>query len=390
VTEIENALPLIDPSLLKESVEEVYQDAPCGYLSLLPDGRIARVNQTFTKWTGYQEQELVVGRRLSDLLTIGGRVYYETHFAPLLRMQGFVNEVAFDLARKDGSVLPVILNAAYKRDTAGQPVFILVTLFDATDRRRYERELLLARRSAEMQAKEKADLLAMISHDIRTPLSSIANIAHLLERTPLSDNQRRYVRMLRSSYENMAGLVNNLLDLSKIEAGKATFETQPFDIRELANDIAQSMAGVAEGKGVTVAVEADQDTPTKLIGDRTRLGQIISNLLGNAVKFTEKGTVTLRIRTESLTSDQATLNIEVVDTGIGIPNDRLTAIFDDYTQGSYDTSAKYGGSGLGLAISRKLLQLFGSKMTVRSTPGEGSTFSFVLTLKRPFGPAGGI
>ena len=172
-------------ALLEESAEDLYEHAPCGYLSTLPDGTIVRVNQTFVEWTGASREALLAGTKFQTLLTIGSRIYYETHYAPLLRMQGFANEIALEVVRDDGRILPVLVNSRQKRDADGTPLFNRITLFDSTDRRRYERELLLARRKAEQVAKDKADLLAMLSHDIRNPLNALMGVVQLLDRSEL-------------------------------------------------------------------------------------------------------------------------------------------------------------------------------------------------------------
>lgn len=193
----------IDDAPLEESAEELYEQAPCAYLSTLPDGTIVRVNHTFLEWTGATRDVLLAGTKFQALLTVGSRIYYETHYAPLLRMQGFVNEIAFEIIRGDERILPVLVNSRQKRDGDGTPLFNRITLFDSTDRRRYERELLLARRKAEQVAKDKADLLAMLSHDIRNPLNAVMGVVQLLDRSDLPDPQRRFVRLLKSSSENM-------------------------------------------------------------------------------------------------------------------------------------------------------------------------------------------
>ncbi len=370
-----------DPRLLEESAEELYEHAPCGYISTLPNGTIVKVNQTFLTWMGYQREELLAGKRLQDLLPIGGKIFYETHYAPLLRMQGTVSEINLDLVHKDGHPLPVLVNTVQKRDANGKPLLNRTTLFNISDRKRYEQELVLARKKAEQAAKAKADFLSMISHEIRTPMNAIIGISNLLKDTPLSLEQQKYVRLLKSSSENLLHLLNDVLDFSKIEAGKVTLEERSFDIRELVFRVIYGLNVKAEEKNLSVHMEIDEQVPAWVRGDPVKIGQVLTNLVSNAIKFTEKGSVTVALGVRELSAEAASIDFSVVDTGIGIPRDRLAHVFEEFTQASYDIHVKYGGTGLGLTISQKLLELYGSKMSVRSVPGEGTTFSFNLRLK---------
>ena len=364
----------------EESAEELYEDAPCGHLSTLPDGTIVRVNRTLLAWTGHRRADLVGRRRFRDLLTPAGRIYHETHYAPLLRMRGFVGEVAFDLVRADGGRLPVLVSSVEKRDAAGEPLLHRTTVFDATDRRRYERELLLARRKAEEAGRAKADLLAMIGHDIRNPLAAILAGVRLLERTSPTPEQRRYLDVLRATSENLLGLTRNLLDLGRIEAGAAPLDEKGFDPRELVRGIVAGLAARAEEKGLAVRVEIEERVPRRLVGDPGKIGQVLSNLVGNAIKFTEEGSVEVTVRAGEVLPDAAAVEFGVRDTGVGIAREHLTRIFEAYAQADRGIGARYGGTGLGLAISRRLVELHGGELVVASEPGQGSTFSFGLRL----------
>ena len=373
----------VDDALLDESAEDLYEQAPCGYLSTLPDGTIVRVNGTLLEWTGASREVLLSGTKFQALLTIGSKIYYETHYAPLLRMQGFANEIALEVVRTDGRILPVLVNSRQKRDAGGTPLFNRITLFDSTDRRRYERELLLARRKAEQVAKDKADLLAMLSHDIRNPLNALMGVVHLLDRSELADPQRRLVRLLKSSSENMLNLLNHVLELSKAESSSFALAETPFSLHAVAADVVSTFETAAREKGVQVRSSIADDVPSEVIGDPVALRQILTNLLGNAVKFTAEGSVDLTVRTKEPATDAVTLAFAVADTGIGIAPNELERIFNEFTQASYETTMQFGGSGLGLTITRKLLALYGSSVQVQSAPGKGSTFSFDLRLPLP-------
>ncbi|AFE09266.1 Autoinducer 2 sensor kinase/phosphatase [Corallococcus coralloides DSM 2259] len=371
----------------EDSAEELYENAPCGYLSTSPEGRILKVNQTFLTWTGYSREALLGGKRFWELLTVAGRIFHETHYAPLLQMQGFVHELSLDLVCADGRPLPALINSEQKRDALGRPRSIRTTLFNMTERKRYERELLMSRRKAEQLAQAKAALLATLSHEVRNPLNAITAATRLLGMTPLSDKQSKYLRILGSASGNLLALVNDILDWSKIEAGKLSLEQREFSLRELLGDILNGQAARAEEKRLLLQMETDEQVPAVLLGDPVKLGQILTNLVSNALKFTEKGGVKVSVVLRSRDGDACDLAFQVSDTGIGIPPDRLAAIFEEYTQANYDIGMKYGGTGLGLSISRKLVALHGSKMVVESEVGRGTRFSFDLRLKSVAGGA---
>jgi PAS domain S-box-containing protein len=373
--------PVPIAALLQEDAEDLYEHAPCGYLSILPDGIIAKVNETFLQWTGFARHEVVGYRRFLDLLTVGGRIFYETHFQPLLRMQGFVREIAFDVIRSDAQPLPVLVNAV-RREQRDAGSIIRITVFDATDRRRYERELLAARDRAEKASRIKTELISMISHDLRAPLSAILTSAALLEKTDPKPQHAKYVRVLQSSAAHALELVNTVLDLERLESGRTVLREREFGLRELANEItATAKAAAADKTDLVVSASILDEVPERVFGDRAKLGQVFANLMMNAVKFTERGIVSLVISLHASRAEAVTIDVRVSDTGIGIPADRLPHIFEEFTQASDEIAERYGGTGLGLTISRKLLQLHGSDLQVSSTVGQGTTFSFLLTLK---------
>jgi PAS domain S-box-containing protein len=370
-------------ALFDETPEDLYQHAPCGYLSLLPDGIIGKVNATFLEWMGYPADALVGRVRFLDLLTVGGRIYYETHFQPLLRMQGAVREIAFELMRQDGGRFPVLVNAT-QREYEDAGIITRITVFDATHRRLYERELLAARARAEEASRAKADLIAMISHDVRAPLSAMMTAIALLGKSSPTPQQLKYLRVLESSTTHALALVDNVLDLSRLESGRAPLREREFDVRKLVEEVAEAARAAAVKKpDLAITARVDGDVPERLIGDRPKLAQVLANLTMNAVKFTASGFVTLVVGLRETAARSVTIEVVVSDSGIGIPAERLPHIYDEFTQASDDIAEKYGGTGLGLAISRRLLQLYGAELNVASTVGQGSTFSFVVTLRQP-------
>jgi PAS domain S-box-containing protein len=372
-------LPPQVQAVLEEDLAELYEDAPAGYVSTLPDGTIVKLNATLARWTGHAQEELL-RRRLQELFNIPGRIYYETHLGPLLAMQGSLNEVALDLVCRDGRVLPVIVNALRKTTPQGEPLVVRFTLFNATDRRRYERQLLDARRRAEAAAQAKADILAMLSHDIRTPLGSIVAASEILAHGGLDANGQTALRIIRSSSAAMLGLLNQVLEQGRAEASAGALSLRSFDLRALAVELTANLAPVAGAKGLALSCTVDEKLPSLVIGDSTKIGQVLGNLASNALKFTDKGSVVIELAVTAQDDAHIEARVSVTDTGAGIPAEFLPFVFDEYRQANPDIRARYGGAGLGLAISRKLVAGHGGELQVKSELGKGSEFWFTLRL----------
>src|SRR5690606_16917479 len=226
----------------------------------------------------------------------------------------------------------------------------------------YERELIAARKKAEETSRAKAAFLSMISHEIRTPLNAILGIGNLFHKTSLNAQQKEYARILLNSSENLLGLVNNLLDMSKIESHKVKLEKLPFSVTDLLEVLISTFQVKCDEKHIELRVILPENLPEHLLGDPYKLNQVLTNLLGNAIKFTKEGYVKLEISILDLSEKKIFLRFAVSDTGIGIAEDKFEAIFDEFSQASYDVGLKYGGTGLGLTISQRLLQLHGSEM----------------------------
>ncbi|MEP7344909.1 MAG: ATP-binding protein, partial [Gemmatimonadaceae bacterium] len=365
------ASPEVVNTLLVEDLEEAYDLGPAGYVSTFPNGTIVKVNATFLSWTGFERSDLEGRRRMQDLLSIAGRIYYETHLGPLLTMQGALSAIAVDIIRRDGTSLPAIMNASQKRTATGEVVLNRFTVIDATDRRRYERQLLDARRAAEAATQAKSEVLAMLSHDVRTPLGSVMSVAAILERTPLTHDQQQAVRILKSSVASMLLLVNGILDQERLDAVGVAPGDRHFDMRALVGGLVANLAPLARDKGLTLRGVIDNRLPDAVLGDPTKLVQVLNNLVGNAVKFTDTGEITLELAVVRLGSDDVRLSFMVRDTGIGIAPEALRRIFEEYVQANEGITERYGGTGLGLSISRRLLKTLGSDLEVQSTLGEG-------------------
>ena len=240
-----------------------------------------------------------------------------------------------------------------------------------------------AKRKAEEASLAKAQFLSTMSHEIRTPMNAVIGLTNLLLDDHPRKNQLENLQALKFSGENLLVLINDILDLSKIEAGKIELEASEYSLRKLISSIQHTLGLNASEKGISFRCSVNGEIPEVLVGDSTRLSQILNNLVSNAIKFTLTGGVELQAKLVAKTVSEATLHFSVSDTGIGIPADKLPAIFDNFSQASADTTRKFGGTGLGLAITKKLLEMQGSAIRVESTVNQGSVFSFTLTVRLP-------
>lgn len=253
---------------------------------------------------------------------------------------------------------------------------------DISDRKRAEAEIARARDDALAASKHKSDFLAAMSHELRTPMNGVLGMATLLLETHLTEEQREYGETIRGAGEVMLELLNELLDLSKIEAGRLEIEPHPFDLRQSVESVCKLLSPRVREAGIDLILDFAREVPSAVVGDEGRIRQILTNLTGNAIKFTREGHVALRVSCLEMDPVYCILEIAVEDTGIGIPEEKLESIFEEFSQADQTIFRRYGGTGLGLAISRRMVELMGGRLQVESTPGEGSIFRVTLPLPR--------
>ena len=353
------------------------------------DGVINLVNTGAERMLGYTKDEMLgnspaMFHLISEVEARGIELSREFG-SPIQGFEVFVayarrgdhEEREWTYVRKDGQLLRVALSVTAKQDHEGNVNGFLGIAVDITTRHQAETELLKAKEAAEAANRAKSDFLANMSHEIRTPLNAIIGMTELVRDTELDVTQREYLSMVQESGESLLSVINDILDFSKIEAGKLSLERVNFDLRELLGDTMKSLALRAHRKRIELACHVTPVVPALIEGDPHRLRQVVVNLVGNAIKFTERGEVVLDVDVEHIKDDELTLHFRVTDTGIGISPDQLHTIFEAFEQADTSTTRRYGGTGLGLAISSRLVDLMGGSVWVDSEVDRGSTFHFV-------------
>ena len=342
-----------------------------------PSGIITDVNKQMEALTDCTRDELI-GAPFKDYFTDPARA--EAGIKRVLSEKS-VTDYELTARARDGKLTVVSYNATtfFDRNRTLQGVFAAVR--DVTESKRVEMELKQAKAAAESASRTKSDFLASMSHEIRTPMNAIMGIADLLAKTAMSTEQSKYVQIFRRAGENLLNLINDILDLSKVESSQLELEQTAFSLHDHLEIVIEMVAPKAQEKGLILVWDIAPDVPADLVGDPTRLRQVLLNLLGNAVKFTQTGEVSLSVQRDAGGLVPTALRFTVTDSGIGIAADKQSRVFERFTQADSSTTRRFGGSGLGLTICKRLVELMGGRIWVTSEVGNGSVFAFAVPLE---------
>ena len=383
IQERDTALHQTQASLEKRVAERtaylnaLIEASPLAIMVLDPEENIQLCNPAFERLFQYSRTE-VLGRPVLGLLASGGLLEEARDITRHARVGEHIEKVT-RRNRKDGTLVDVEVHTVgliVKGEVAGT----LVLYQDISVRKRSEEAMQRAKEAAEAASRAKSEFLANMSHEIRTPLNGVMGMTDLALGTELSAEQREYLETVKLSADSLLVVINDILDFSKIEAGKAELENRPFNLRDTLEGVMRTLALRADEKGLELLCELAAETPEFVRGDSSRLGQVVMNLVGNAIKFTHAGEVAVKVEVEDKEGEARLLHFTVSDTGIGIPIEKQAQIFEPFAQADTSTTRKYGGTGLGLSISTRLVALMGGEIWVESEEGKGSRFHFTTRL----------
>lgn len=380
ITDLKEAQERIEAAEAK--YRSIVENALDGIFQTTPDGHYESANPALARIYGFETVEELIAERTNIAKQLYVNPARRLEFQRLMQEHGRIEHFESQVYRRDGSIIWIAENARAVHDEAGRLKYYEGTVEDITTRKQAERELQMARDAAIQSARAKSEFLANTSHEIRTPMNGIVGMTRLLLDTPLTPEQRDHLETLRSCADGLLTILRDILDFSKIESGKLEFENIDFDLRDLVEDTSELLAERAFGKHLEFTVWIDHAIPAQVRGDGGRVRQVLTNLLNNAVKFTERGEVSVRIVLDSEDSSGLLILCEVADTGVGVAPEFVGKIFEPFVQADGSTTRRFGGTGLGLSISRGLVRAMGGEMGVRSVAHRGSTFWFTLRVGR--------
>ncbi|MEI7729641.1 MAG: PAS domain S-box protein [Verrucomicrobiota bacterium] len=365
----------------EEKYRTIFERAVEGIFQTTPDGHFLSANPALARFYGYDSVEDL----LAALTDIEHQLYVDAsrrdEFIRLMREHGTVSAFESEVFRKDRSTIWISENARTVTDSQGNVLYYEGSVEEITVRKQAEFERERARQAALESANAKAQFLANVSHEIRTPMNGVISMTGLLLKTRLDGEQREYADTIRNSASTLLELINNLLDFSKVEAGKLELEKIPFNIRDSVESTVDLVAERAQAKNLELVWQVEDQVPEFVTGDPGRIRQILLNLVANAVKFTDRGEVCVHLSQQARQADQVLLRFAVTDTGIGISPEVRPRIFQSFVQADGSTTRRYGGTGLGLSICKQLVELMGGHIDLESTPGQGSVFWFTILLE---------
>jgi PAS domain S-box-containing protein len=382
---------LSDTLVSKDYLNTIIQSIADVLIVTNVEGIIKTVNQTALSTFGYKEKEML-GSEVKVLCANGesDRISYD--FFQQLLEEGHVTGYETTCKTRDGKKIPALLSGSVMKDEQGNLIDVVIIAKDITERKEAEEalqekniELVKAHHDAEKANKFKSEFLANMSHEIRTPMNAVIGMTTLALDTPLNKEQQEYLNTVQGSAYALLGIINDILDFSKIEAGKLTIDEIDFNLRLTIEGVTDTLAHLASQKKLELACLVHHEVPSLLKGDPARIRQVLINLGSNAVKFTNKGEVVIRAELLEETEETANVLFSVSDTGMGIQDEKVNAIFDEFVQADGSTTRTHGGTGLGLSISKKLVELMGGEIGVDSSVGKGSKFWFIVSFDKQVG-----
>ncbi len=357
-----------------------FENLPIGIYQAHTDGYFLRANPAIAQMFGYESSRELI----DNVRDIASQIYFHAEdrvqLVDTLHREGVVSGQELLFKRRDGTPFWVSLHCRLHHDADSGAAIIDGHMVDITERKTMHDALIREKERAEEATRAKTEFLARMSHEIRTPMNAILGMSELLAETELNYDQLDYVQTLQSSSEILLSIINDILDFSKIEAGQVELESEPFDLIDLVEGVGRILGVRAREKGLELAYRVAPEVRRYVLGDVTRLKQVLINLVGNAIKFTDTGEVTFSIDPGPLPDDLEILQVTVRDTGIGISRDKQESVFEHFTQADTSTTRKFGGTGLGLAISKRLVELMDGRIWIESEAGQGTTFLFTTRL----------